>query len=57
MQSSPARLMAVRKKGEASFSRNGPFLVGIVSQGDSLRGLRFELVEATGGSGPADSRR
>ena len=57
MQSSPARLMAVRKKGEASFSRNGPFLVGIVSQGDSLRGLRFELVEATGGSGPAASRR
>jgi acetoin utilization protein AcuB len=35
----------------------GPMLVGIVSQGDLLRGLRFELVESEAGSGTAESRR
>jgi CBS domain-containing protein len=44
-------LPVVQRKAE------GPVLVGIVSQGDLLRGLRFELVEATAGSGTADSRR
>jgi acetoin utilization protein AcuB len=44
-------LPVVQRKAE------GPSLVGIVSQGDLLRGLRFELVEATAGSGTADSRR
>jgi CBS domain-containing protein len=32
----------------------GPMLVGIVSQGDLLRGLRFELLEANAGT--AESR-
>lgn len=34
----------------------GPVLMGLVSQGDLLRGLRFELVDATAGLGTAGAR-
>lgn len=35
---------------------DGPVLMGIVSQGDLLRGLRFELMDATVRPGTAEAR-